>query len=116
MQAAAARPRAVASPTGRNSECWKRYHTLDRDTPPSSPTLQERPAWWHCGQSRNAALTTSLAMRQPILTLTTDFGLADHYVGTMKGVILNICRDAQIVDISHQVSPFEIAEGAYLIA
>ncbi|HJT90289.1 MAG TPA: SAM-dependent chlorinase/fluorinase, partial [Bryobacteraceae bacterium] len=55
-------------------------------------------------------------MPQPILTLTTDFGLSDHYVGTMKGVILNICPRAQIVDISHQVAPFGIAQGAYLIA
>ena len=55
-------------------------------------------------------------MLTPILTLTTDFGLSDHYVGAMKGVILGICPQAQIVDISHEVSPFEIAEGAYLIA
>jgi hypothetical protein len=48
--------------------------------------------------------------------LTTDFGLTDHFVGTMKGVILGICPSAQIVDISHGVTPFEIAEGAYLIA
>jgi len=55
-------------------------------------------------------------MHRPILTLTTDFGLSDHYVGAMKGVILGICPDAHIVDISHSVSPYEIAEGAYLIA
>lgn len=55
-------------------------------------------------------------MPKPILTLTTDFGLADHYVGTMKGVILAICPHAQIVDISHQLAPFAISEGAYLIA
>jgi S-adenosylmethionine hydrolase len=55
-------------------------------------------------------------MRKPILTLTTDFGLSDHYVGTMKGVILGICPQARLVDISHQVPPFAIAEGAYLIA
>jgi len=52
----------------------------------------------------------------PILTLTTDFGLSDHYVGAMKGVILSICPRAQLVDISHLASPFEITEGAYLIA
>jgi len=52
----------------------------------------------------------------PILTLTTDFGVSDHYVGAMKGVILSICPGAQIVDITHQVTPYEIAEGAYLIA
>jgi S-adenosylmethionine hydrolase len=55
-------------------------------------------------------------MAEPLLTLTTDFGLADHYVGVMKGVILEICPRAQIVDISHRVTPFAIAEGAYLIA
>ena len=55
-------------------------------------------------------------MAEPILTLTTDFGLVDHYVGVMKGVILEICPHARIVDISHQVTPFAIAEGAYLIA
>jgi len=51
-----------------------------------------------------------------IVTLTTDFGLSDHYVGVMKGVILGISPTAQIVDISHDVAPFEIGEGAYLIA
>ena len=55
-------------------------------------------------------------MPQPILTLTTDFGLADHYVGVMKGVILGICPRARMVDISHEVTPFEMPEGAYLIA
>jgi S-adenosylmethionine hydrolase len=55
-------------------------------------------------------------MRAPILTLTTDFGLSGHYVGSMKGVILGICPVTLIVDISHQVSPYAIAEGAFLIA
>jgi len=55
-------------------------------------------------------------MPKPILTLTTDFGLSDHYVGAMKGVILGICPQAQIVDITHDVSPFQISEGAYAIA
>jgi S-adenosylmethionine hydrolase len=55
-------------------------------------------------------------MAQPVLTLTTDFGAADHYVGAMKGVILGICPQAHIVDISHQVKPYQIAEGAYLVA
>lgn len=55
-------------------------------------------------------------MPKPILTLTTDFGTADHYVGAMKGVILGICPQAQIVDISHEVGAYEIMEGAYTIA
>jgi hypothetical protein len=55
-------------------------------------------------------------MRKPILTLTTDFGTSDHYAGAMKGVILGICPQAQIVDISHEVTPYEIGEGAYTLA
>src|ERR1700760_4891576 len=55
-------------------------------------------------------------MPQTILTLTTDFGTADHYVAAMKGVILSVCPRARIVDISHQVTPFAMAEGAYLLA
>ena len=55
-------------------------------------------------------------MTRPILTLTSDFGTADHYAGTMKGVILRICPQAQIVDITHDIAPFAIAEGAYSIA
>src|SRR5712692_8673996 len=55
-------------------------------------------------------------MRRPIITLTTDFGLADHYAGTMKGVILGICRAAEIVDISHEVGAFGVTEGAFLVA
>ena len=55
-------------------------------------------------------------MRKPILTLTTDFGTKDHFTGVMKGVILGICPEAQIIDIAHEVQPFEISEGAYLIA
>jgi S-adenosylmethionine hydrolase len=55
-------------------------------------------------------------MPNPILTLTTDFGLSDHYVGAMKGVMLGICPRAQIVDITHEITPYEITEGAYTIA
>ena len=53
---------------------------------------------------------------RPIITLTSDFGLNDHFVGTMKGVILNICPDAEIVDISHAVQPFDVLDGALAIA
>jgi len=55
-------------------------------------------------------------MPKPLITLTTDFGLADHFVGTMKGVILGIAPGAQIVDISHDVQPFEVTDGAFTIA
>lgn len=52
----------------------------------------------------------------PIVTLTTDFGLADHYVGVMKGVILGIAPRAALVDITHEVPPFAVAEGAFQIS
>jgi S-adenosyl-L-methionine hydrolase (adenosine-forming) len=54
--------------------------------------------------------------RKPIVTLTTDFGLNDHFVGTMKGVILGVEPDAQIVDISHSVQAFDVLDGALTIS
>ena len=51
----------------------------------------------------------------PILTLTTDFGLKDHFAGAVKGAIYSEMADARIVDISHNVSPFHITEAAYII-
>jgi len=53
---------------------------------------------------------------RPIITLTTDFGLSDHFVGTMKGVILGIVPEAEIVDISHSVQPFDVLDGALTLA
>lgn len=53
--------------------------------------------------------------RGPIVTLTTDFGLADHYVGAMKGVILGRYPEARIVDVSHEIPAFSIWSGAYTI-
>jgi S-adenosyl-L-methionine hydrolase (adenosine-forming) len=55
-------------------------------------------------------------MRRPIITLTTDFGLSDHYAGAMKGVILGICPQAEIVDLSHEVGAYDVVEGAFLLA
>jgi S-adenosylmethionine hydrolase len=57
-----------------------------------------------------------VSMERPIVTLTTDFGLSDHFVGTMKGVILNIAPHAEIVDLCHSVEPFDILDGALTIA
>lgn len=50
-----------------------------------------------------------------IITLTTDFGLADGYVGTMKGVILGIDPTVTIVDISHDIAPQDVREAAYIL-
>jgi S-adenosylmethionine hydrolase len=54
-------------------------------------------------------------MSRPI-ALLTDFGLADTYVGVMKGVILSIAPQTTVIDLCHQVAPQAIAEGAYLLA
>ena len=53
---------------------------------------------------------------RPIITLTTDFGLEDGYVGTMKGVILGINPEAAIVDLSHQIAPQNVRQAAYVLA
>jgi S-adenosylmethionine hydrolase len=50
-----------------------------------------------------------------IITLTTDFGLTDGYVGTMKGVILGIDPTVTIVDISHDIAPQDVREAAYTL-
>jgi S-adenosyl-L-methionine hydrolase (adenosine-forming) len=50
------------------------------------------------------------------ITLTTDFGQSDHFVGAMKGVILGIAPDATVVDITHQITPYEIPEAGFTLA
>jgi hypothetical protein len=50
-----------------------------------------------------------------VITLTTDFGLADAYVAAMKGVILGINPEAKLVDICHSVRPQDVAHGAFLL-
>ncbi|MFN2225039.1 MAG: S-adenosyl-l-methionine hydroxide adenosyltransferase family protein, partial [Anaerolineae bacterium] len=55
-------------------------------------------------------------MSRPIITLTTDFGQADGYVAAMRGAILSICPQAQVVDISHSVRPQAVQQAAYLLS
>ncbi len=54
-------------------------------------------------------------MQTQVLTLTTDFGQKDGFVGTLKGVIWGICPSAQIADISHSITPQNILEGAFTL-
>lgn len=51
-----------------------------------------------------------------IITLTTDFGLKDWFVGSMKGVILGIAPSARLIDISHEIPPGDIHAGAFALA
>lgn len=55
-------------------------------------------------------------MPRPVIALLTDFGLRDHYAGTMKGVALGICPDATLVDISHEVPAHDVLAGALELA
>ena len=51
--------------------------------------------------------------RRPLITLLTDFGSRDSYVGVLKGVIAGICPEAAVVDLTHSVPPQDIRAGAF---
>lgn len=53
---------------------------------------------------------------RPVIALLSDFGTRDHYVGTMKGVILGICPDVTLVDVTHEIAPHDVLEGALELA
>jgi S-adenosyl-L-methionine hydrolase (adenosine-forming) len=53
---------------------------------------------------------------RPVVALLSDFGTRDHYAGTMKGVILGICPDVTLVDITHDVPPHDVLDGALQLA
>ncbi len=54
-------------------------------------------------------------MLMAIITLTTDFGIKDHFVGVVKGSIYSELPEAKVVDITHQISPFNISQAAYIL-
>jgi len=56
-----------------------------------------------------------VAAEKPIISLLTDFGTADSYVAQMKAIILQMSRDAQIVDITHDIPPQDIFRAAHVI-
>lgn len=55
-------------------------------------------------------------MSSPIVTLLSDFGLKDPYVAEMKAVILSVCPEVHIVDISHEIERFSVRMGAFVLA
>lgn len=55
-------------------------------------------------------------MSRPVLALLTDFGLRDHYVGSMKAAALSVCPDLTLVDISHGIAPHDVLDGALQLA
>lgn len=54
--------------------------------------------------------------RSGVVTLTTDFGTRDHYVGAMKGVIATLAPRVTVFDITHEIPEFDVSEGAFAIA
>jgi S-adenosylmethionine hydrolase len=53
---------------------------------------------------------------RPVIALLSDFGARDHYAGTMKGVVIGICPDVTLVDITHEITPHDVLEGALQLA
>jgi S-adenosylmethionine hydrolase len=57
-----------------------------------------------------------LSKHYPSIVLLTDFGFRDSYVGVMKGVIRRICRGVDIIDLSHNIMPQDVAEAAFVLS
>jgi S-adenosylmethionine hydrolase len=55
-------------------------------------------------------------MSRPVLALLTDFGVRDHYVGSMKAAALSVCPDLTLVDITHDIAPHDVFGGALQLA
>jgi S-adenosyl-L-methionine hydrolase (adenosine-forming) len=61
-------------------------------------------------------LNRHIQQPEPIITLLTDFGTRDGFIGVMKGVMMHIAPNARFVDISHDLPPFSIAAASFLLA
>ena len=60
-------------------------------------------------------ISASPRLRVPVITLLTDFGTADYFVGAMKGVILSRNPAAVVVDITHEIPPQDVRAGAFTL-
>lgn len=52
---------------------------------------------------------------KPLVTVLTDYGLEDHYVGHLKAVIKRICPESEVIDITHNIPKYNIALGAHVL-
>ena len=66
-------------------------------------------------KKRNLRVSASSRARIRLITLLTDFGLADYFVGALKGVILSINPSVSIVDLTHEIPPQDVAAGAFTL-
>ena len=56
-----------------------------------------------------------MSPRSPLITLTTDFGTRDPYLGALRGALLSACPGAQLIDLGHDLPPYDRLAGAYLL-
>src|SRR5258705_260164 len=98
---------------------WRRCTSRGRGAQPACPCPNADTACAETKRVRPTPVPKSTGrenpLPNPIITLTTDYGLNDHLVGTLKGVILKINPDVTIVDISHDVTPYDLLDGALTI-
>ncbi|MFB6273838.1 MAG: S-adenosyl-l-methionine hydroxide adenosyltransferase family protein [Salinibacter sp.] len=60
-------------------------------------------------------MSTSSPHDAPVITITTDFGTEDAYVPAMKGTMLSICSSARLVDVTHEITPQDVMEAAFVL-
>lgn len=58
----------------------------------------------------------SFSKTPPPIVLMTDFGIHDHYVGVMKGVIAGICQESSVIDLTHNIDPQDVTAGAFVLS
>jgi hypothetical protein len=68
-----------------------------------------------CASGGFAAASAPSAATRPVIVFMTDFGVIDDAVAICKGVMIGIAPEAEIIDLTHQVTPFSISEGARLL-
>jgi hypothetical protein len=102
--------------------CSNRCISIRRGADSSAAGIVSLPQTCPAGLSSppSSAMTTQPTSSDPapsgIITLTTDFGVGSHYVAIMKGVILSLNRQAEIVDLTHAVAAQDIRQGAWILA
>src|SRR5437867_549095 len=110
---------SVSAHSSRSEMCRGTHPTEHRVPSSGILILARRRVTFENGTHRflvNRPFRRSIKSSVSIITLTTDFGVADWFVGTMKGVILGIQPRAVLVDITHEIPPGDIRAGAFALA
>lgn len=109
-------PRAFETLLGRLSKMMDRRRVAERLGQYGQHRLDHLGRYWCCRVVVKVETVHSYSLTiMPTITLTTDFGLTDHFAGTMKGVIAGIAPRATVIDLCHQVTPYEILEAGFIV-